>query len=174
MSRKERIDLSRNSIRRAKIAPQSLLKSVKIGFGRTRSFAVIAHRCLLSAPLAIDQNASADALVLKIKSSSCSFDTSPSALQELKLQRVPDSVILAVLQAPKPLMRTAATTAPEIVAKPSSVAHELIANGTIAAGSKVFIEPMDGFESFLAAALEKKKVPVVVVSDPQLAEFTIG
>jgi hypothetical protein len=33
---------------------------------------------------------------------------------------------------------------------------------------------MDGFETFLAAALEKKKVPLDVVNDPQFADFTIG
>ena len=33
----------------------------------------------------------------------------------------------------------------------------------IPAGSKVFVEPMSGFESHLRTALVEKKVPVVVV-----------
>ena len=41
-------------------------------------------------------------------------------------------------------------------------------------GSKVYVEPMGGFETFLTAALEKKSVPVEVVSDKELAEFVIG
>jgi hypothetical protein len=123
---------------------------------------------------------SSDALVVKIKSSNCSFDTSPNALQELKLQHVPDAVILAMLQAPQLLL--AATPQPTL-AKSSAegpanlivaVSRQPVMDGKIPAGSKIFIEPMDGFESFLAAALEKKKVPLVVVNDPQLAEFTIG
>ena len=41
------------------------------------------------------------------------------------------------------------------------------------AGSKVFIEPMNGFENYLAAALQKKKVQVTVVADRNVADFVI-
>jgi hypothetical protein len=41
------------------------------------------------------------------------------------------------------------------------------------AGSKVYIEPMDGFENYLAAALQKKKVQLMVVADRQAADFII-
>jgi hypothetical protein len=40
-------------------------------------------------------------------------------------------------------------------------------------GSKVYIAPMDGFESYLAAALGKKKVKLVPVSDQSLADYVI-
>jgi hypothetical protein len=43
----------------------------------------------------------------------------------------------------------------------------------IPAGSKVYIAPMDGFETFLKAALEEKKVPLVVVEDKETADFEI-
>lgn len=43
---------------------------------------------------------SADIVVAKIKSSACNFDTSPAALQQLKAARVPDLVIMAMIQAP--------------------------------------------------------------------------
>jgi hypothetical protein len=43
----------------------------------------------------------------------------------------------------------------------------------IPAGSKVFIAPMDGFETFLKAALGEKKVPLVVVEDKEKADFEI-
>lgn len=39
-------------------------------------------------------------IVAKIKTSSCNFDTSPAALQELKTAGVPEDVILAMVQAP--------------------------------------------------------------------------
>jgi hypothetical protein len=40
-------------------------------------------------------------VVAKIKTATCSFDTSPTALKQLKDAGVPDSVILAMVQAPK-------------------------------------------------------------------------
>lgn len=42
---------------------------------------------------------SADIIIAKIKASPCSFDTSPEALQGLKAEKVPDSVILAMVNA---------------------------------------------------------------------------
>lgn len=41
-------------------------------------------------------------------------------------------------------------------------------------GSKVYIEPMDGFETYLAAAILKKQVPLAVVSDKGLADYVIA
>lgn len=41
---------------------------------------------------------SAEVVIAKIKTSATSFDTSPTALQELKAAGVPDSVILAIVQ----------------------------------------------------------------------------
>jgi uncharacterized protein YgiM (DUF1202 family) len=43
---------------------------------------------------------STDVIITKIKSSQCDFDTSPAALQKLKLAGLPDSVIQAMIQAP--------------------------------------------------------------------------
>lgn len=41
------------------------------------------------------------------------------------------------------------------------------------AGAAVYIEPMDGFETYLAASLVKKRVPVVVVTEKGKAEFFV-
>ena len=41
------------------------------------------------------------------------------------------------------------------------------------AGSTVYIEPMNGFENYLAAAIQKKKVQVTVVADRDAADFVI-
>jgi hypothetical protein len=47
-------------------------------------------------------------------------------------------------------------------------------NKAIPANSKVFINPMnDGFESYLAAAIDAKKVPVEIVKDKSAADFEI-
>jgi len=43
----------------------------------------------------------------------------------------------------------------------------------IGPGSKLFIEPMDGFETYLSAAILKKKVPVMVVDDRSKADFVV-
>lgn len=49
------------------------------------------------------------------------------------------------------------------------------ANKVIPAGAKVFIAPMeDGFQDYLKAALQAKKVPVVVVDDKAAADFEIA
>jgi len=45
---------------------------------------------------------------------------------------------------------------------------------TIPAGAKVYITPMDGFDSYLAAALNKKKVPLVAIGDPAFADYVIS
>lgn len=41
-------------------------------------------------------------------------------------------------------------------------------------GAKLFLEPMDGFSTYLSAALLKKKVPVVVVDDRSKADFVVS
>ena len=37
----------------------------------------------------------------------------------------------------------------------------------------VFIEPQNGFETYVAAAIAKKKVPIDVVTDPALATYKL-
>src|SRR5207253_5969233 len=45
---------------------------------------------------------------------------------------------------------------------------------SIPEGSRVYIAPMGGFETNLIAALNKKKVPVVVVGSRSTADFEVG
>lgn len=44
----------------------------------------------------------------------------------------------------------------------------------IPANSKVFLAPMGGFEEDLKTAIEKKKVPVVLVTDKEKADYEIA
>ena len=44
----------------------------------------------------------------------------------------------------------------------------------IPAGSKVFIEPMDGFDTSIAAAIMKKDVPVKIVDAKDKAEYVLS
>jgi hypothetical protein len=47
------------------------------------------------------------------------------------------------------------------------------ADTRIPRNSKVYIAPMDGFETYLAAALRKKEVPLIMVTEPEYADFEI-
>ena len=44
---------------------------------------------------------------------------------------------------------------------------------SIPAGARVFLEPMGGFETYLKAAITKKKVPLQIVEDKAQADFII-
>ncbi|MGH9948492.1 MAG: hypothetical protein ACRD6X_15040 [Pyrinomonadaceae bacterium] len=44
---------------------------------------------------------------------------------------------------------------------------------SIPRNSKVFIAPVDGFETYMAAAIAKKKVPLIIVTDRDAADFEI-
>ncbi len=44
----------------------------------------------------------------------------------------------------------------------------------IVPNSTVYIEPMEGFESYLAAAFQKKKVQLVAVADKDKADYVIS
>lgn len=48
------------------------------------------------------------------------------------------------------------------------------ANKKIPANSKVFLDPMGGFEEDLKAAIQAKKVPVVLVPDKEQADYEIS
>jgi hypothetical protein len=43
----------------------------------------------------------------------------------------------------------------------------------IKSGATVYIEPMNGYETYLAAAIAKKQVPLLVVADESKAEYII-
>lgn len=43
----------------------------------------------------------------------------------------------------------------------------------IKSGATVYIEPMDGYETYLAAAIAKKHTPLIVVTDKTKADFII-
>ena len=44
----------------------------------------------------------------------------------------------------------------------------------IPAGAKVYIAPLNGYESFLVAAIVKKETPIVVVNSPEKADYQIS
>jgi hypothetical protein len=44
---------------------------------------------------------------------------------------------------------------------------------TIPTNSKLYINPMDGFETYVTAALQKKKVPLTIVANREQADFEL-
>jgi hypothetical protein len=50
----------------------------------------------------------------------------------------------------------------------------LFAGAGLPAGSKIYIETMDGFENCLAAAVAKKMVQLTVVADKDSADFVVS
>ena len=64
-------------------------------------------------------------------------------------------------------------TAPAAAA-PTPVLPATPENMKITPGSRVYIAPMDGFENYLAAALGKKKVPLIPVFDQSQADYVIS
>jgi hypothetical protein len=70
-----------------------------------------------------------DAIIARIKSSACNFETTPDALAKLKADGVPDDVIRAMLNAPA---ATTTTTAPGAASAPA-VAASVVAAPVVAA-----------------------------------------
>jgi hypothetical protein len=66
----------------------------------------------------------------------------------------------------------AATPKPVVSAAPVATPVEPVST-KIVPGSRVFIVPMDGFESYMAAAIAKKKVPLVPVADKEHADYVM-
>lgn len=48
-----------------------------------------------------------------------------------------------------------------------------LAAADIPAGSKIYIDAADGFDTYLTAALQKKHVPLVVVANKEVADFEL-
>src|SRR5215813_3762793 len=67
--------------------------------------------------------------------------------------------------------RAQSTTANEQAAATDRKAADL--ETLIPSGSKVFVAPMEGFETYVIAALAKKKTPLLVVSKREEADFEI-
>src|SRR5436309_1118119 len=52
--------------------------------------------------------------------------------------------------------------------------NPVITNESLPSGARIYVAPMSsGFESYVIAGLEKKKVPVVVVTDPDKADYEL-
>jgi len=113
---------------------------------------------------------SEDLIISTINAQPGAYDTSPDGLIALKAAGVSDKVVSAVVaKAPAPDVQPAKPAAPAESATP--VHNQPPAQLT--PGARVVIAPMGGFETYFAAAVREKKVPIALTLDRDSAQFFI-
>lgn len=118
-------------------------------------------------------------IIEKIHTSSCSFDTFPSVLAELKYKGVPDEVLMAMVQAPtggRPKPVTEPKPEPRAEVKTTENLGGIILSDRRESpyNARFFIAPMDeGFDGLISALMIEKKLPLSIVADENLADFII-
>jgi hypothetical protein len=133
-------------------------------------------------------------MIKSLESSRTPITLTPSDLVALKEAKVPDEVIRAAGGAQKPL--TPPVQAPTDPAVPNADAQPRVVTSipsgpiperNLASGPgappqaqapriglpRVYVQPQEGFESYLSAAIVKKKVPVVVTQNKDDAWFIL-
>ena len=133
-----------------------------------------------------------DVIVSTINSSAGAYNTTPDGLIALKQAGVSDKIIAAVVakastpaQPPAPPLAEPPASANNDAAPPPSpeaapgVPADTAGPGTaagskpISAGARIVIAPMGGFETYFAAAVREKKVPVTLTLDKASAQFFV-
>jgi len=130
-----------------------------------------------------------DIIVSTINASPGSYDVSVDGLISLKTSGASEKVISAILRKASDTKSSAAATAstePDSNAAPATSPNPGPQETTgasapskapgpegIQPGARVVIAPMGGFETYFAAAVREKKVPIVLTVDKASAEFFI-
>jgi hypothetical protein len=111
-------------------------------------------------------------LILKtIAESPVPFQLNPDQLIALKRTGVPDDIVRAMMpgghsDAKKAFHITRFSSQEQAAGRSADAAG-------VPAGSKVYIATADGFDTYLTAALRKNKVPLMVVSEKDKAEYEL-
>jgi hypothetical protein len=123
-----------------------------------------------------------DVIVATINASPGTYDISANALVELKTAGVSDKVIGAIIARTSTTSRQQPAQTPETQAAPGTAPQETeqqsqagtaSGSGPIQAGARVVIAPMGGFETYFAAAVREKKVPITLTLDRASAQFFV-
>jgi hypothetical protein len=129
-----------------------------------------------------------DLIISTIQASPGAFDTSADGLIALKNGGATEKVLSAILVKASSGTATRGATSsstPEKSDPPSAPANTTpgtapdsepgTSSGTrpVAAGSRVVIAPMGGFETYFAAAVREKKVPVTLTLDKTSAQYFV-
>ena len=82
--------------------------------------------------------------------------------------------VSAQSQNPRPVASSQEPTAASPASTPAAPPLATPVNTKIIPGSTVYITPMDGFETYLAAAIGKKKVQLAPVMEKEQADYVIS
>lgn len=124
-----------------------------------------------------------DIVIAKIKNGSCRFQLGDSDLVELKKAGVSPKVIAVMLDSNASVSVPAApSNAGASMAVPGSASSSTAeppeegtasGSGPIPAGARVVIAPMGGFETYFAAAVREKKVPITLTLSKDSAQYFV-
>jgi flagellar capping protein FliD len=119
-----------------------------------------------------------DLIVSTINAQQGSYDTSTDGIIALKSAGVSDKVVSAIVTksaSQAPVLPPAAVAPESSAAGASYLAQAGTASGpaSIQAGARVVIAPMGGFETYFAAAVREKKVPITLTLEKSSAQFFI-
>lgn len=109
-----------------------------------------------------------DVIVSTINASAGSYDISPDGLIALKSAGASDRVISAVVN-----RASAAPPASTVDSSPSAEEGTSSGSGKVPAGARVVIAPMGGFETYFAAAVREKRVPIQLTLDKLSAQYFV-
>lgn len=118
-------------------------------------------------------------IIEKINTSTCSFDTFPSVLAEMKYKGVPDEILMAMVQAPhgsRPKAVAESNSEPRAEVKPVQNVGGIILGerSETPYHARFFVAPMEeSFDGLITALMIEKKLPVSIVADENLADFIV-
>jgi hypothetical protein len=111
-----------------------------------------------------------DLIVSTINAAPGDYDTSADALISLKTAGASDKVVTAIVAKASPPSTEAARPA----TPPENLASEQKQYPSqVAPGARVVIAPMGGFETYFAAAIREKRVPITLTLDRGSAQYFI-
>lgn len=138
----------------------------------------------------VNAGLSDDVIITTINASSGSYDTSANGLITLKQAGASDKIIAAIIVKASGTAKSSA--APQVQATPNSeempisppestslkageptASGTVVASGLMPAGARVVIAPMGGFETYFAAAIREKKVPITLTLDKNSAQYFV-
>jgi hypothetical protein len=126
-----------------------------------------------------------DLIISTIEGQAGHYDTTPDGIIALKAAGVSDKIVAAIVGKPsgpaQPVVAPTDLAPPGNTEPPSSMTPEQPpadlgsskGSAPVQAGSRVVIAPMGGFETYFAAAVREKKVPIILTLDRSSAQYFV-